>query len=272
MVHNHEDDQTDHNSPGEEQTKGNEVNHDHDEPPLEDFLFTEEDTIASENRKKKKAVVGRIVSFFIVVGLVLSGLGVWVKIFNLPSFEFLEKSNELSQIENIQDYKEAVVTIQGTNSKGTGFNISPDGTIITNYHVIEHIPTIAVVFPNGEIYSAEVIEQDPELDIALLDIDAESLPHLDLQEDNSWSEGNHIYVIGNPLAYSQVVMEGEISTSDATMRITAPIHKGNSGSPVIDEQGKVIGVVYAKTIPEIGSGKESLGLAVPIEEVFHLLN
>ncbi|MBE4908980.1 trypsin-like peptidase domain-containing protein [Bacillus luteolus] len=236
-------------------------------PSAEDFLFTKEELVEKKNRKKERNTSGKLIAYVLVLALLVSGFSVWINIFNIPSFEFLRKSNELSKIENIQNYKEAVVTIEGGNSKGTGFNISPEGFIVTNHHVIDDMLSILVIFPQGEFYQATVKETYPELDIALLEIEAQNLPYLELQDQKEWKLDDHIYVIGNPLAYSQIVMEGNIAGLDSRMQISAPIHKGNSGSPVIDTNGLVIGVVYAKTIPQLGKGEESVGLAVPIDTI-----
>lgn len=236
-------------------------------PTPEDFLFTKEEIEEKKAREKERASSGKLIAFVLVLALLVSGFSIWVKVFNLPSFDFIKKSNELSKIENIQNYKEAVVTIEGGNTKGTGFNISPDGFIVTNHHVIDDMLSIIAIFPHGEFYKATVKETYPELDIALLEIEGQNLPYLELQEETDWKLNDHIYVIGNPLAYSQIVMEGNIVGLDERMRISAPIHKGNSGSPVIDSNGLVIGVVYAKTIPQLGKGEESVGLAVPFDKI-----
>ncbi|WP_174732412.1 S1C family serine protease [Mesobacillus harenae] len=245
-------------------------NEEDQEPPLEDFLFTEEELEESEKRKKNRSFSAKLIALIIAAALLISGTGVWLEVFNLPSF--IKKSNELSKIENIQNYKEAVVTIESERSKGTGFNISPHGYIITNYHVIENAGTLQIIFPHGEFFTATEIESHPELDIALLKIEGDELPYLELQEEKNWQVADPIYVIGNPLAYSQVVMEGEILQNTAPMHISAPIEKGNSGSPVINHNGKVISVVYAKTIPQIGADEDAAGLAVPVDQIIDVMN
>ncbi|MGM0844855.1 MAG: S1C family serine protease [Bacillota bacterium] len=234
-----------------------------DEPDLEDFFSEEEEE--APYRKKARSLFAKVIAFAIVFSLIISVLAVWVRVFNMPSFSFLEKSNELSKIENIQDYKKAVVTLEGNGTKGTGFNIAEDGTIVTNFHVIENMSPITVVFPSGDIMNAEPIEEFPDLDIAILEVEGEDLPYLEIQEERGWRSNDAIYVIGNPLAYSQIVMEGEINEAGERLYLSAPIEKGNSGSPVIDSDGKVIGVVYAMTVPGIGSTKEPEGLAVPVD-------
>jgi serine protease Do len=171
-----------------------------------------------------------------------------------------------------------VVTIEGESSKGTGFNIREDGLIITNSHVIEKMITIRIYFPNGQAFKGEVIQDNPELDVAILEIKGENLPVLKLQETQNWKEKEHIYVIGNPLAYTQIANEGEIEglilINDRTtpvLQISAPIFRGNSGSPVLTENNEVIGLVYATTIPKLASDEKASGLAVPIEQVKELL-
>jgi serine protease Do len=238
----------------------------HDEPDIEDFLFDEEGEEESA-KKKTRSLLAKMIAFIIALSLVISVLAVWVRVFNMPSFSFLPKSNELSKIENIQDYKKAVVTIEGNGTKGTGFNIAEDGIIVTNHHVIDNMVPITVVFPNGDIMQAELVEDYPELDIALLEIEGEGLPYLEIQEEEKWGSGDSIYVIGNPLAYNQIVMEGDITKAGKRLYLSAPIEKGNSGSPVIDGEGKVVGVVYAMTVPSLGSGENPEGLAVPVDRI-----
>jgi serine protease Do len=235
-----------------------------DEPDLEDFLFEEEER---SSKNKTRSLLAKSVAVLIAISLVVSVLAVWVRVFNLPALSFLSKSNELSQIDNIKNYKKAVVTIEGNETKGTGFNISEDGIIVTNHHVIENMSRITVVFPDGEILRAEVMQDYPDLDIALLEVEGEKLPYLEIQDGGEWESGDSIYIIGNPLAYNQIVMEGDITKNGEWLFLSAPIEKGNSGSPVIDSDGKVIGVVYAITIPPIGSEDNPEGLAVPVDRI-----
>jgi serine protease Do len=91
----------------------------------------------------------------------------------------------------------------------------------------------------------------------------------------NWGENDHIYIIGNPLSYTQIANEGEIintTPTSAVLQITAPVYRGNSGSPVLTEKNEVIGVVYAATVPTIKSGEKATGLAVPVQRVFELLD
>ncbi|MDE5412750.1 S1C family serine protease [Alkalihalobacterium chitinilyticum] len=251
--------------------KENIEEHQYEEPSPEDFLFEEdeEDLDRVEKQKKRKVFIIKTVAIGVSFLLVLNVLGVWLNMFNLNALQFLRTSNELSKQEDIQLYKEAVVTIQGNSSRGTGFAVSPDGMIITNHHVVDGKGQLVVSFPNGDLYEGTVINSNEDLDLAFVSVPANDVPHLTLDE-NSGSIGDPIYVIGNPLMHSQIVTDGEIVENEDrlhVLKISAPIYSGNSGSPVINEDGKVIGVVYARTIPRLLDDKNSVGLAIPIQYV-----
>jgi serine protease Do len=239
-----------------------------EEPSLEDFLLNEEDEWLKAKQKKRNAIIKRSITFVVAIALLVSLLQIWPQVFNLSSINFLNKSAELSKQENIQVYKEAVVTVSDQHSKGTGFNISKHGLIITNYHVVENMYPITVTFPNGEIFQASILQSNPDLDLAFLHIKAENLSALRLSGPNNWNISDQIYVIGNPLLHNQIAMDGEVlegSDQNGDLLLSAPIYKGNSGSPVINSDGNVIGVVFAI------STKDQIGLAIPIEKVLEHL-
>ena len=230
-------------------------------PLIEDFLPNEEDEIIKERHRKRRSVITKVVAIILPFALVVSALQIWPQIFNLSSIPFLQKSAELSQQEDIRQYKEAVVTIQDEYSKGTGFNISSHGLIITNHHVIDDMNPITVTFPDGRLLQASLLVSDPDLDLAILEI-KEIFP-IFLSMPDKWHAEDHVYVIGNPLFHHQIVNEGQIlegSHRNEVLMLSAPIYKGNSGSPVISSSGEVIGVVFAKSL------KEPIGYAIPIRK------
>jgi serine protease Do len=249
-----------------------------EEPPIEDFFRVEEVSKEELKRKKRRHKGIQIGAILLALILLINGLAIWTNVINIPALNFVKTSYRLSQKESIQNAKQAVVTIEGEGSKGTGFNIREDGLIITNSHVVEKMITIRIYFPNGQAFKGEVVQDNPELDVAILEIKGENLPVLKLQETPNWKEKQHIYVIGNPLAYTQIANEGEIEgltlINDRTtpiLQISAPIYRGNSGSPVLTENNEVIGLVYATTIPKLASKEKASGLAVPIEQVKEML-
>lgn len=243
---------------------------DHDwEPSPEDFEFTDEEVAETlekaERRKKYAPMIGIIVAAL----LILQGGYSLFNLFSRDSLELARTSQELSKNEQIMDLKDAVVTIQGQDSKGTGFAIHPSGYILTNHHVIHKPEPLAIIFPNGEYYHADVIDSNKEMDIALLKIEGDQLPYLHIRFEPA-VEGEAIYVIGNPLTQTQIVNQGEILNDEPEyqiMKISAPIFPGHSGSPVFSEKGEVVGVVYARTVPSLKSKESSYGLAVPMDRI-----
>lgn len=220
--------------------------------------------------KKQKPVV-RIVVWLMALTLAFNTFAVIFNIYSIPAIEFLKVSTKLSSQENIQTYKQSIVTINTDSGKGTGFAVTENGYILTNEHVIDDALTITVVFPDDSLYKAEVVDEFEEYDLALLKVDAENLSYLTLSETSEFRQNEPVYLIGNPLAFSGIANEGKVigytNAADIDTEIimmNAPVYRGNSGSPVINEQGQVIGVVFATGTRE-GHGK--VGLFIPIENV-----
>ncbi|CAM4299431.1 S1C family serine protease [Paenibacillus tarimensis] len=257
--------------------------HENDHPYADeewDFESEEEDDDggSSANRWKR---IKRTILFLLVAALVGNIVAFWPQIYNMKTLPLLFGSKKLSRQAEIQSYKEAVVTVSTDNGKGTGFHIN-GGYIVTNYHVIEDSGYIIVKFPEqSQSYKAELSGSDPDLDIAILkaDIGDERLPFIKVERDNEqWGPDEHIYVIGNPLHFTQIVIEGAIiglvpiqGRQTPVMALDAPIYNGNSGSPVINKRGKAIAVVFA--IAEVQHQDQLIeaGLAVPIADMETLL-
>ncbi len=194
----------------------------------------------------------------------------WPRFFNFATIEFLSFSRELSKNEDVQHYKKSVVIVRAGNHKGTGFYISDNGYIMTNNHVINDEPIITVTFHDGISYHAEVINNNDEIDIAVLKIDTEGLDYPVLKFEENWKADQPIYIIGNPLFFNFIVNKGTILGLTANreapiLMIDAPVYKGNSGSPVINNDGNVIGVVYATSRVNFDGSQIKVGLAIPVD-------
>jgi S1-C subfamily serine protease len=168
--------------------------------------------------------------------------------------------------------KPAIVEIVITDAKGTpktqgtGFFVSPDGLVVTNRHVIEGANSITAVSNTGAMFLFErVVSQPPGADIAVLKFRATHVPFLKLGDSTRAVEGQKVIVIGSPTGLMGTVSDGVISAfreNRSLIQITAPISHGSSGSPVIDENGQVIGVA---TI--VSAEGQNLNFAIPVETV-----
>jgi len=195
--------------------------------------------------------------------------------FPLEAIRFLKVSAELSQSAEVKQYKQAVAIVRTTDGKGTGFVVDADGWVITNRHVVGDDPR-PVVAVNGERYVARVAAISDEVDLALLSIDAQGLPELSLADRYDGEAGVPFYVIGNPLFFSGIANAGETlgligPQAAPMMALQAPIYRGNSGSPIITEDGEVIGVVYAMSSIQANGSKVKIGLAIPVQWVHELM-
>ncbi len=251
------------------------------EPETEDWEWEESEEEAAEARQAAAARRRRmrnVVASLLAIALLGNVLAFWPQIYNSTTLPFLFKSKELSARENIQSYKEAVVLVSTDKGKGTGFHVD-GGYIVTNHHVIEGGAYAAVKFPgNDRAYAAKIAESDPELDIAVLKVEesGRSLPSIAVERE--WTPGEHVYVIGNPLYFTQIVNEGNVlelvpvhGRNKPALAIDAPVFKGNSGSPVINEEGRAIAVIYATTEIVREEGTIQAGLAVPLDDLGELL-
>lgn len=161
---------------------------------------------------------------------------------------------------------------------GTGFNIDPGGIIITNYHVIEDAMNMSITFPDGKVYRADHWSSRPESDLAVISLQAENLPAAPVDFSNLPAPGDKIRVVGNPLGMNNILVEGQVlqylkikDRQGRIFSIDAPIYPGNSGSPVYDMDGQVVGVVFGSLKGENNGAVQVAGLAVSIIEAQDLI-
>ena len=171
-------------------------------------------------------------------------------------------------------------------SAGSGFILSEDGYVITNYHVVEGATAISVITHDGTEYSAKLVGSDATNDLAVLDVEAEGLPTAPLGSSTDLVIGDMVVAIGNPLgelASTQTVgyvsgIDREVSTDGMTtinmIQTDAAINPGNSGGPLFNMRGEVIGITTAKYSGTTGSGAsiEGIGFAIPIDDVEPLIS
>lgn len=204
------------------------------------------------------------------------------------------EGTEMTTAEIYEKYVSAVVGIvtEGTTtnvfgqpssyaSSGTGFVVSADGYIVTNCHVVDGGSKFTVSFEDGRTYEGQLIGSDSENDVALLKIEATGLQTVVIGDSDEIRVGEDICAIGNPLGeltFSQTkgivsALNRVITTDDDEanfmFQIDAAVNSGNSGGPVFNSRGQVIGVVTAKYS---SSGVEGLGFALPINDVARMIN
>ena len=163
---------------------------------------------------------------------------------------------------------------------GSGFIVSPDGYILTNYHVIEYAYkgnyAITVMLHDGTRYEASIVGVEDCNDIAVLKIDASGLDPVTFGDSDKLSVGDDVYAVGNPLgelefsmttghvsALDRLITTDESSEAINMFQIDAAVNSGNSGGPVYNANGEVVGIVTAKYSD---TGVEGLGFAIPIND------
>ena len=171
------------------------------------------------------------------------------------------------------------------SSSGSGFILSPDGYVATNYHVIEGASKVSVITGDNTEYPAKVIGKDAANDVAVLKVEAQDLPAVTIGSSNDLVIGDMVVAIGNPLGEltaSQTVgyvcgKDRTITTGGAAINMLqtdAAINAGNSGGPLFNMRGEVIGITTAKYSGTSGSGAsiEGIGFAIPIDDVLGIID
>ena len=167
-------------------------------------------------------------------------------------------------------------------ASGSGFIISNDGYILTNYHVISGSKTVTVATYDHETYDAQVIGYDESNDIAVLKIDAENLKPVNLGDSDTLRVGDSVYAIGNPLGELTFSLTGgivsalsrnvrtEAGTTMSLIQTDCAINSGNSGGALFNTRGEVIGITNAKYSSSGMSSEaeiDNIGFAIPINSV-----
>jgi S1-C subfamily serine protease len=174
--------------------------------------------------------------------------------------------------------------LQPAIAAGSGVIVDGErGLVITNFHVVQNAQAVEVGLKDGRKLPADPVALDPQLDLAVLRINAKNLPSLKLGDSSKLQVGDYVVAIGNPFGLGQTVTSGIISAKDRPLgqgdsrrflQTDAPINPGNSGGPLIDLDGEVIGINSALFSPsqnEMAAGSVGIGFAIPSNDARKLL-
>jgi S1-C subfamily serine protease len=198
---------------------------------------------------------------------------------------------EKSDVELLDAYSRAVITVveavgpavvsisTGTRSSsaepdavgaGSGVIIAPDGYVLTNDHVVHGSKSLEVSLTNGTTHAAALVGTDPSTDLAVIRADSTNLPFATLGESASLRVGQLVIAIGNPFGFQSTVSTGVVSALGRSLRSrggrpieniiqhTAPLNPGNSGGPLVDSSGRIVGLNTA-----IIMGAQGIGFSIP---------
>lgn len=170
--------------------------------------------------------------------------------------------------------------VSQTASSGSGFIISEDGYVVSNYHVVEGASKLSVLTSDGKEYDAQLVGYDAANDLSVLKIDAQGLAYVKLGSSDALSVGDQVMAIGNPLGeLTSTLTVGYVSAKDREvntdgtylnmLQTDAAINSGNSGGPLFNSYGEVVGITTAKYSGTSNSGAtiEGIGFAIPIDDV-----
>ncbi len=224
--------------------------------------------------KKLKAFTGlSVVALIMLVIFVLDTQ-------NLNLSKIINNQKILSNTEIIAKVKPATVYIETIEGAASGMIIDSEGYILTNAHVVAGVSTAKVKLSDGKLYSAEVKGRDEIIDVAILKISGEDFPFVKFGNSDEVAQGSNVYTLGFPfglegdVSFKEGTISRRLSDRDVTyLETSAEIHPGNSGGPLVNHFGEVIGINtagFGESIEGITVG-ETIKLVIPINAVVGLI-
>jgi S1-C subfamily serine protease len=209
--------------------------------------------------------------------LVGAGIGVTLGVSGRDSIELAQaqSSGQTTPSEEVvirvaREITPAVVSVSTGSGSGSGVFIAKEGVILTNAHVVQNAPRVQVGLADGRALTGEVLGRDPLVDVAVVRVGIQNAPTAPLGDSDQLQVGQAAIAVGNPLGLERSVTTGVVSAINRSPRglglegliqTDAAISVGNSGGPLVDSQGRVIGI---NTAVFSGPGVAGLGFAVPI--------
>ncbi|MDD2587126.1 MAG: serine protease [Syntrophomonadaceae bacterium] len=232
----------------------------------------EEDETEGDKRSKLPLKIGAGIILLAFIAFSYA----WLPLMWPPHLDFLKQDKILSEEDLVRQCQPAVVNIQApktggfaTTSQGTGFNLEPQGMIITNRHVVEGASSVEVTFSDEKQYFSQDIEMIDGYDLAVIRLNGNDRPSLPVANDQIVELGQTVTIIGNPRGFQRISARGEVKeyfkteTGMLVFSIAATIAPGSSGSPVLDEMGRLVGIIYATGTVTVEGEGQNRALAIP---------
>lgn len=229
----------------------------------------EEDQYQDNPRKKRIFRLTVVLTILAFIGLSYA----WVPLLLPPHLDFLNQNRTLAEEDLVIQSKPAIVNIHAnkpgtvSNSQGTGFNLHPEGLIVTNRHVVESATSVEVTFLDDRRFISQDIQYIAGYDMALIKLKGNELPSLTVVSDRP-KIGETVTIIGNPRGFQRISARGEVENyykadDMLVFGINAPIAPGSSGSPVLNGSGDVVGIIYATRTYHLDGQDQQQALAMP---------
>jgi len=250
--------------------------------PLDEEWDTEEGDTMDEDEaggERRNHPLFKIAVILIIIAFVALSYA-WLPSIWTINFDFLKQDKTLSEDDIVRRCRPAVVTIQTTITgeaagiQGTGFNLEPDGMIVTNRHVVEGASTVEVTFSDEKRLFSQDIDLLDGYDLAIIRLKGKGLPSLRVS-DRTAEVGQSVTIIGNPRGFPGVSCRGEVKEyykTDSGMQvftIGVTVAPGSSGSPVLDKQGRLVGIVYAAGKIAVEGEEQDRAIAIPATALHH---
>jgi S1-C subfamily serine protease len=243
----------------------------------------EEELLEDEiDNKRKPGCLVKTVALLILLAFVAFSVPNISYLFS-DKLSFLDQNKDLMEDEIVRKCKPAVVRIEATDindtlntrvRNGTGFNISQSGVIVTNQHIVANAGKITITFGDGTKYYSKQYEVIPGADVAIIKLAANNLPTISVDFNARVQNGDTVTIIGNPLGLEKISQRGEVGqyhkledSQSLVFDIKLPVNPGSSGSPVINDQAQVVGIVFASTTIDINGNSEPRALAFPMQVI-----